>query len=735
MDTAVTLLSVDPAASTGAGVSVGAVGDGLSAAMATLAARFDANTGQDAAGVLFGRQYVDTGRDLLKAVTAGADACRNTGYGIRVTAVNYSRAEAASDISGRSQALPPPPCPAPISPPAPPTPAGGGVAEPLLWSLVEFLVGDFWPNGDAAAMRTAAGAWRTCGGVLQQVTSETSGSCCVIEEQQMPEGGLITSSVRDIGTLLSSVAGSCTALADELDGFAADVEQTQRAIRDLLDKLGSIGGIVGTFFEFLKGHGEDELHEIADDIQTVLSHLKTEADAKAALVEAAKQNIDGWALSLERFADRKFVDFFGEDAGHALSAHFNDFVDAREGDFRWAVGMAQATEALNPLRFIYDPEGATQTWKPLLDTAEALANPSTIPALVASDPEGVKDILNGLARTDEFDPNRPALSLEENALDILSLGIPGVGEAGAASKAARAAEVADEAAGLARVAGGVTRATSALGDVSEQAAGVTSKLDDIAQKPVLPEAPTGGRPVSPTQPVEPSSPPVAKQPSAESTAPRSPSAGETPTVTTPAAPVAPPPRLPVNAPAEAAAPTLPAPASGIPAGTPHSAGPTPASAPNIPPASTPHAPPPHGPHPPAPPAGAHPAEPGEHHGAGDRNDGTGGGAEAGMTDGHAETPPIDVRSPEFDPTLLRGMAADDVRASIPDDWIVRPAKRGDGDTYEDPVHRGRQIRIMDGYPPGSRPDDINLGPYVVVSQNGQKLKIPLEGNPTLKGMR
>jgi hypothetical protein len=64
-------LTVDPGALSGAGVAVGAVGESLVTAMSTLAVSFDANTGQDAAGVMFGRQYVNTGRDLLNAVTAG----------------------------------------------------------------------------------------------------------------------------------------------------------------------------------------------------------------------------------------------------------------------------------------------------------------------------------------------------------------------------------------------------------------------------------------------------------------------------------------------------------------------------------------------------------------------------------------------------------------------------------------------------------------------------------------
>ena len=88
---------------------------------------------------------------------------------------------------------------------------------------------------------------------------------------------------------------------------------------------------------------------------------------------------------------------------------------------------------------------------------------------------------------------------------------------------------------------------------------------------------------------------------------------------------------------------------------------------------------------------------------------------------------------EFDPQELRGLSADEVRARIPDDWRQEPSTAGGGQKFIDPAHGGRQIRIMPGYPPGSREDPVSWGPYAVVSQNGVKGdKIPLEGNPTLR---
>ena len=61
---------------------------------------------------------------------------------------------------------------------------------------------------------------------------------------------------------------------------------------------------------------------------------------------------------------------------------------------------------------------------------------------------------------------------------------------------------------------------------------------------------------------------------------------------------------------------------------------------------------------------------------------------------------------------------------------LKPVSDGDGVKYVDPVHEGRQIRVMDGYPPGSRPDPMTEGPYAVISQNGsQPVKVPLFRNP------
>lgn len=80
---------------------------------------------------------------------------------------------------------------------------------------------------------------------------------------------------------------------------------------------------------------------------------------------------------------------------------------------------------------------------------------------------------------------------------------------------------------------------------------------------------------------------------------------------------------------------------------------------------------------------------------------------------------------------LRGLSPDEI-ADLCKGWQTRPARSGDGIVYVDPTHRGRQIRVMEGYVDGNRPDALTHGPYAVVSQNGaEPIHIPLLGNGLL----
>jgi hypothetical protein len=188
-------------------------------AVAALSAGFHADTGQDSAGVMFGRQYAEAADAVLAAVAAGINACAQTGSGVQASAVTYSRAEAMSDIFGRAQPLGSPPCPVPVSAPAGPSVTGAGVGEPLLWAVVAMLVGDLWPSGSPAWMRAAAGAWRAFGTVLEGVSGELAGPSAVGGAQQIPEAEQIVSVLQGIGSDFAAIGAEW----QRLPGFIAAV--------------------------------------------------------------------------------------------------------------------------------------------------------------------------------------------------------------------------------------------------------------------------------------------------------------------------------------------------------------------------------------------------------------------------------------------------------------------------------------------------------------------------------
>jgi len=258
---------------------------------------------------------------------------------------------------------------------------------------------------------------------------------------------------------------------------------------------------VGEFFQFLRGHGEEELERIAADIRTVQGHLRNEASAKRAALGQVKAAVDSWVLGLEEAANRQFTEFFGEDVGRLLSAAFNYSADSSEGGFRWLVSNYEGLEDLNPARWAYDPAGAAATWKGLDQFARVAVNPGYLGDLWRTDPEAAEVMVKGLVRADEWDSQRPMVGLSQNLLDVATLPFAAgdAAKAGdAASIATRVAEegkVLEEGGALPRVVGKLGeagRAGEALDQVAKNSAGLTEKLEKTAA-PVADKPPVGDK--------------------------------------------------------------------------------------------------------------------------------------------------------------------------------------------------------------------------------------------------
>jgi hypothetical protein len=466
---------VDPDVLSGAGESVGDVGDELAAAVGTLAYWLPegAMAGYDAAGRTFGQTYQQAAQALLDAAGEGVNAGRKIRFGVQMSATNYSRADASSTIGSGATPLAAPAPPAGFDAPVVSSPLGEGVAEPALWSMVSMLVGDLWPSGDPKQLRSAAGAWQTFSSTLSGIGGRLSGPSSVIGGQQIPEGEAMTNALSQLGRGLNDIGGESGKLATQVSEFASDVESTQNAIRDLLARI-SPSGILNGLKSLVTGDAMEELREVADDINTVLDNLKRQVDSRKQAMEQGLQIIDAGIQVLQVKARQEFTEYLGDDVGNAAATAFDTGTNFGEGILKGGAGAVDNLEALNPLRFAYDPDGAAQTWGGLLQTAFHASN-----AGVIVDPQNFADtweqIGKGTIHADEWSTDRPGLGAGMVAFDFGSALIPGVGPIRGGT---RAAELAEDVAAAGRAVEG--RVPHLPGEVAGDLGSVSSRANDVA---------------------------------------------------------------------------------------------------------------------------------------------------------------------------------------------------------------------------------------------------------------
>lgn len=553
--------------------------------------------------MIFALNYKNAARSLLTGIAAGINACRKLGAKIQLCASNYSRAEAASKVGGGGRALPSPGPPAKVEPPNAPGVMGAGVARPLLWGVVESLLDDVWPNGNAVGMHAAAGCWRGLGASLSGVQAALNGPKSAIAEQQISEGELVQHDLALLAATMGKFGEQCDKVADTLDKFADEVDDAQNKIRDLLKRLGSLTDLVHDAILIFEADALDELEKIAKDINGVLHNMKREAHAREQVLKTGMQIIDGLVVQGKKLMEGELVEFLGEDVGSVAAGYFDSWADFGEGVFKGAVGAVEFGDQLDPSRFAFDPKGAAASWAALDKTAV-----QSIPAYALFDPGGAAKtdlgLAKGLTHWDDLTSDRPAVGLGEIGFDLATMA-GGGGAAKAGGKAAEAAggaeatgeltegeEVLQGAKGAAARAEG---AGGALPSIAKTGSDLTKDLENLGGDLPKGDAPPSGSPVSlptgklPEVPVESAPRPADGAPGA----PHSPT-----TALGPTPPEAPRPDAPTgpHEPAPAPAPTVPGgphdpvpvpgeapgPQGSVPAGGPH--GPMPAPPSEVPPA-------------------------------------------------------------------------------------------------------------------------------------------------------
>jgi hypothetical protein len=496
-------LAVDPEAMYAAGSAVVAAGDGLAASLTVLTAGFAAHTGLDSAGTVFGLAYQDAAEQLLKAAAATVNACRQCGARIQQGAANYSRVEAASTLGGGAGVLQAPSEPPKITPPGPPGTWGKGEPPPLLWAVVESFVDDVWPDGDVAALHSAAARWRSFGATAGGMKNALSASKSLFDGQHVPEGDKIDEALSKVGDCLAQIGEQSGKLATNLDKFADEVNQAHHHIRDLLNRLGSLSDLGHDLMLIVKGDALDEIKKIAQDVNGVLHDLGREARAGEQMVKGGMQVVDGLVVKLEKYTRGQLKDFLGEEVGNPVATVFDTWLNANEGVLKGAVGMAVSTGDLLPVWSAVDPEGYAATWTGL---AKNVWKGSLFNALLNPKEAGDTELqqLKSLLHLEDWSKARPGLGAGENLFDAAMLFLPGAGEAGAAvdgaGAAARGAEAASAAGRASERAaeglGGLARARGALTDITRTGGDLTKNLEGVTKDLPKIEAPPSGSPVA-----------------------------------------------------------------------------------------------------------------------------------------------------------------------------------------------------------------------------------------------
>ncbi|OKH76400.1 hypothetical protein EB72_01325 [Mycobacterium sp. SWH-M1] len=494
-------ITVDPVALAGMGAAVATDSLTVATAVHTLSTALSgagALFGHDSAGLLFGQSYTQAGRSLLEAAGSAVNACRKVGFGVQMSAFNYGRANAASTVGGGETPVPQPSAPGAFTAPSMPPPMGSGVVAPLLWTVVESLVGDVWPDGNPEEMRAAAAAWRSFGAAVGTTAEPVTAVSAALAGQHIPEAGHMGDATGQISSGLADIAAQAQELASHVEAFATNVEATQNAIRGLLHQL-SISGVLDALGDIFSGENPwQKVQDVADEIKTVLGNMKRQADASRTLFSQSMNALDSATTSLQSWATKEFVEVFGEDVGTALSQDFKALTSLPAGGLKFLGVTAEGLQALDPGRFRYDPQGALEAWKSLADSTATLTNPALLAEKVISDPQGSLDAAKAMVDWEDVEKGDPFRALGYNAAQIGTMFLPGAGEAGPAASAASAE--ARVAGAEARAAGAGTRdAAAAAGGraaskgISTKASEVGSKLDGIKVPEAQPGSSVGGK--------------------------------------------------------------------------------------------------------------------------------------------------------------------------------------------------------------------------------------------------
>ena len=414
-------LAVDPEVLDGAGAAVISAGEGLGSVITTLTTSLsgcNGMAGDDPAGAAFGRTYNSSASKLLEAMATTRNGLCRLGDGVRVSAHNYSAAEALSNLSGHGQPLPAPHQTGSISAGSAPSAVGGGVAAPAGWGWVSKYIGMIWPNGDSAKLRSAAAAWTSAGTNFEvgEILG-AAGPMGSIGAQQIPEGPAIAAAFAATNRSAAGILQQCATVATQLTSLAGKIDTVHAAILDLLSRICNPLTGLKEVWEFLTDDDEDEIRKIANDIRIIVNQFTAEVDALRQEIAKALSEAAVIISAMARYAEKEWDHFLHDtDVGRALD-HVGQMC---KGVFIEAEGFVKSFWTFNLMRVVVDPKGFWHSVSGAVDKVESLTGLEGEQKLKESWKELGKDTVHW----DEWSTN-PFQAAGESAFDLATVLLPG----------------------------------------------------------------------------------------------------------------------------------------------------------------------------------------------------------------------------------------------------------------------------------------------------------------------
>jgi len=422
-------IEVEPDALIAAGQIVLAAGEqlgALSEAVKPMVADGLAS-GIDLAGFNVGVQYGRQSQEFTNALAGAANAFKSVGYRLMASGHNYRNADAASTIGGAG--------PAGGLGPAPQESHPGGasrvpqnllVPPPTKWSLITlFLPTSMWPNGHPGLMKVTAAQWRNFTNGFKVFEKMLAAPKAVVGGQHIDESGKMQDELTKLGNniaYLTQVSGDVAKLVDD---YANGVQETQDAIRSILDRL-SLDGLFDAAKDVLTGDGMKLVREVANDIKAFWNYFQRNVKAVTGLLGEAITLLGEAADEFQKLIRPVLIAAFGDSVGGALADGIKFYTDVQVGLISGLVGTVSGIVSL----------GDFDTWKGMYDVA----------TMIAKDPSKTDDVLIAMGKQfvawDKWSGDHPGRALGEAGFNIGSLFVPGgaLSKTGSVAKGAKLAK-------------------------------------------------------------------------------------------------------------------------------------------------------------------------------------------------------------------------------------------------------------------------------------------------------